>query len=434
MSKLVINATKNYGEKILVALRDEEISNSVYGVYVSLADLPKKQIEKLIGEIGTISRILYDFPIYFILDDNLYIAQSKLEESTSSTGKKINSSNKLVCLMENADFSTFADFPLQPSSYVQNREYIHTIFTNFYDRYYSHSSDILLPTFILKDLNSWKEIMIEDTFANAQSYAEKHSKQITCSFIIDFGYLDKEDVALRIKRYFERYNRFRTVSITLTIDKVGTNSYTPQQYLTYMNFVHDLTSNKIKVRIQNAGLKDVILSIFDIDSFGVGWSSSYRGMNLEQKKITDRQQASFGKKTKKIFLSNLMSEVPLSYFDVCSMQENTLFFGENFKGLNSISYNWIEQRYWIEFLKAISFPNNEYKATEENLDYSIIISRIVLFEAKFEDAKSNLEIIIKRLKQKGRYIDANKLRSDQLRCIINNEEALREFKNGIFDF
>lgn len=433
MNNLLINATKNYGDKILLALKENEINRNVEGVYVSLADLPKKQIDKLVKEIDGLSRIFYDFPIYFILEDNLYITQNKMDNSLNNSKKK-NTTNKLEVLMENLNFSNFSDFPLQPSSYVQNRDYIHKIILNFYNQYYKYDSEIILPTFILKDLNSWKEIMIEDTFSYAQRYAEENDKKITCSFIIDFSYLDKEDVSQRLYRYFERYNRFSTVSITLTIDKVGINTYNPQQYLSYMNFVNDLTSKNIKVRIQNAGLKDIILSIFDVQSFSVGWSSSYRGMNLEQRKITNREVVSFGRKTKKVFLSKLMSEIPLSYFDVFTVQENMSFFGDQFKGFNHITFNWIEQKYWIEFVKVINFIRNDTLGKENNIDYSTINSRVELFQSVLRDAKNNLQIVIDRLEQKGRLTDASRLKTDQLRCIINNEEALKKFKNSIFDF
>lgn len=435
MNNLLINATKNYGDKILLALKENEINRNVEGVYVSLADLPKKQIDKLVKDIDGISRIFYDFPIYFILEDNLYITQNKMENSLNiSNNKKKSTTNKLEVLMENLNFSNFSDFPLQPSSYVQNREYIHTIIQRFYNQYYKNASEIILPTFILKDLNSWKEIMIEDTFSYAQRYAEENDKSITCSFIIDFSYLDKENVSQRLYRYFERYNRFSTVSITLTIDKVGINTYSSQQYLSYLNFINDLTSKNIKVRIQNAGLKDIILSIFDVQSFSVGWSSSYRGMNLEQKKITNREVVSFGRKTKKVFLSKLMSEIPLSYFDVFTVHENMAFFGEQFKGFNHITFNWIEQKYWIEFVKVINFIRNDTLNNDNIINYSTISSRVELFQNVFRDAKENLQIVIDRLEQKGRISDANRLRNDQLRCIINNEDALKEFKNSIFDF
>lgn len=420
MNKLVLNINKNFGNKVKTAYDTLNKDNSLEGVYLNLSDIATKQIDNLLNSNLT-AKFFFEYPFYYLLENNLYI---DLLNNIGNTAKN----NKIVCLSENIEHILKDNLPLTSSTFIQNRVNIYKSINSYFDKYYSSYDYVMTPTFFFPKSGSWKEYVFEDILLFTQNYCNITNKsRIILSLIIDVKDFSSENIYNLILGYINRYKNIDSISISVPVSKIGLNYYKQSEYLDYFNFLKAIRSNNINVYIQYAGIKDLIFAVLDIKAFGVGWSSSFRGLSLEQRKLVYQSTPTFGRKVQKVFLKSFMSEIPLSLLKKYPQEKIDSLFGEK-TNLDLLSYNHLEQKYWSEYLKTLDDFNHDNHIYDE----SIIIGKIETMMQILDKAKLNLIDLISHLKMINRFDDADKIEKDQLRSIINYIDSIQEFRNSIF--
>lgn len=415
--KIIINATKNYGEKIQNAISSD--NTAVDGIYYSLADITSSNVSRIENYSSEVRYLFREFPIYYLTNNNNYIEpfMTKDEGVTSSN-------NKICCMIENLIELNIENLklPLTPKEYVKNKDRINESIISFYDNYYSNDSLILTPTFLINKSSSWEDVMLEDIIAFSNNYADDHKKKMVLSFIISGDLLSDLAFSSTIIDYHERYSAVNGVSITIINDDQQGN-YSKNTYINLLSFLHELNNYEISVFVQYAGIKDLPLSILNIERYGVGWFSTYRGFDLNYKKISDRIIKGFGSKVRKVFLPEYLSEVPLDYFYALGEKEYKELLPIGLHNSDLINFPYLELFYWESFAQVL-----EYRDKTRSTDSSVLIEeRATLFIEMIDRAIEKLRNLMSLLEEKGRYDDARKLENNNISSLNIFKEAINEF-------
>lgn len=427
MGKLFINATKNFGNKIETAISNS--NGRIDGIHYSIADIPIEKIDILRSD-GIY--MFPELPLYYLTTKNDYI-EKYLDRSPIDLGDDRSfvpseKNNKLICMENYVDLSFLNTLPLSTFEYSTKRESFLSMVNKFYDDYYGDDY-LMTPTFMINKVGSWEEIMLLDILKSTNEYLISNPKiNVFLSILLDPVLLDTSDIASNILNYIDMYPTINNFSLTIISDE-SMYYHTKDNYKNILTFMKELRARNINVYLQYCGIKDVVFSVLDIKRFSVGWFGSYRNFDTNAKKLSEVNSNSFGKRIRKILTENFMSEIPIDYLNVLTDSECMDYFSIEKNKLETIDYKELEQRYWREMLKIIA------KDTDTEQRYSgdeLINYRCENIKNKTQIAISNLNFLIRKLKESGRFDDASKLEGINLKHVKLYEEVLIDFQEKLF--
>ncbi|EGS0274476.1 TPA: hypothetical protein LEM23_002858, partial [Listeria monocytogenes] len=218
MGKLFINATKNFGNKIEIAISNS--NGRIDGVHYSIADIPIEKTFELRSEgIYTFPEL----PLYYLTTKNDYIEKYldrspiNLEDDKSFIPNERN--NKLICMEKHIDLSFLSTLPLSTFEYSTKREEFLNMVNTFYDTYYEDDY-LMTPTFMINKVGSWEEIMLLDVLKNTNEYLISNQKSnVFLSILLDPVLLDSSDIAGNILNYIDMYPLINNFSLTIISDE-----------------------------------------------------------------------------------------------------------------------------------------------------------------------------------------------------------------------
>lgn len=411
MSRLYINATKSFGDKLQNGVEIEGVS----GIYYSIAEITNKFIDK-IEQIDN-TQILASYPFYYLLYSSYDLQEYILGDDNCKEG-----TNRILCLLNNLENLYGLTLPINVGEFVQKSELIFESIHNYYDKFYGNSSYFMSPSMIIENETDWKIMVLNNILADAQKYAENNNKDYFIgSFIISTTFLDNSNVSGSLLKMVDLYPKMTTMSININIDNDEFEYYTPDRYKKFMVLLYELKYKKTAILLHHCGIRDVLFSIFDIDSYSVGWFNTYRGFTFSHKRIgiTVKPQGG-GRNVKKILLSKVFSEIPLAFY-VKLPKEIQAKLGYIISQEIEKTQKDLELIYWQEYLKMITLSSKSPNYIES------IVIRAQELNRKLSVANILLHDIIAFYDSVGLFNEAARIKSQNLDYVTRYLDALQSF-------